>query len=152
MPESEHERDPVGETPPPGRAGRTIPMLLPAWFATYPLGWLLGQLSLGLLSVALRWSVLLAFAYYAADPDNNPSAAIVFSIVTAAVFVVAQVLFAPAVPAVQGKPLYLLGPTLNVAGAYLFGYLLAYRDGLAALRQWLTPGAGADANTARDDS
>ncbi|MCT9095740.1 hypothetical protein [Haloarchaeobius sp. HME9146] len=133
-----------------GRVGRSIPMLLPAWFATYPAGWLLGQFGLGQFGTILRWSVLLVFAFYAADLDNDPNGAIVFSVVAAVVFFAAQVLFAPAVPTVQGKPVYLLGPTLNVVGAYLLGYLLAYRDGLTALLEWATPDQ--DANAARDDS
>ncbi|WP_435363116.1 hypothetical protein [Haloarchaeobius sp. DYHT-AS-18] len=133
-----------------GRIGRSIPMLVPAWLATYPAGWLLDQQEVVPFAVLLRVALLLAVAFYAANPDNAPNAAIVFAVVSAAVFYVAQVLFAPAVPAVRGMPVYLLGPTLNVAGAYLLGYFVAYRDGLAALREWPTPGQ--DATARRDDS
>ncbi|WP_439025481.1 hypothetical protein [Haloarchaeobius sp. DT45] len=121
----------------PGRIGRAIPMLLPSWLATYPAGWLLDQLAIVPVTWPLRWVLLLTLAFYAADPDNDPNGTIVFAAVSAVVFYVAQELFAPPVPAVRGEPLYLLGPTLTVVGAYLLGYLVGYRDGVGAFSRWL---------------
>ncbi|WP_267642446.1 hypothetical protein [Haloarchaeobius amylolyticus] len=137
-----------------GRLGRTIPMLIPAWLATYPVGWLLGQQATVPSPWVVRWALLLAFAYHGADPENDPNGVIQFSVVSAVVFLVAQELFAPAVPAVQGRPMYLAGPALTLAGTYLLAYLVGYRDGVGAFRRWATDLVAVvrDAVPDRDDS
>jgi hypothetical protein len=135
-----------------GRLAMSIPMLLPALLVTYPLRWLLARQAVLPDSVGFPlWvTVTLAFAFAATHPDRDNTAPIVFAAVVAGVFFVAQGVFGPPVPAVQGKVVYLVGPVLNAVGAVVLGYLAAYRDGIETVRSPFTPGRGA--SDAHDDS
>ena len=114
------------------RFGMTIPLLVPAWLVTYPLRWLLDRQTLvpGPLGLVCWVGIALTFAFAATYPDNDEVAAVVFAVVVAAVFYVAEAVLAPPFPVVRGQPLYLVGPALNAGGAYLVGYVVAYRGGL----------------------
>lgn len=142
-----------------GRLGSTIPMLLPGWLLTSPLRWLLARQGLvpPLLALPLWVLPMFAFAFAATRPDRDALAAVVFAVVVAGVFHVAQVQVGPPVPAVQGKPVYLLGPLLNAVGAALVGVVVAYRGGTEGVRRWLAPddrraGDGRAAGGPQDDS
>ncbi|WP_435345215.1 hypothetical protein [Haloarchaeobius sp. HRN-SO-5] len=114
------------------RIGAAIPLLLPAWFATYPLRWLLARQTVRTGAVPdLVWILpTVALAFFAAGEERDDLATVGFGLTVAVVFYVAQVRFGPPVPVVRGRPEYLLGPALNAVGAVVVGYLVAYR-GLA---------------------
>ena len=134
------------------RFGMTIPLLLPAWLVTYPLRWLLDRQTLvpGPLGLVCWGGIGLAFAFGATYPDNDEVAAVVFAVVVAAIFYVAEGVLAPPFPAVRGQPVYLVGPLLNAVGAFLVGYVVAYRRGLGTVLGLVTGDDGSE--VADDDS
>ncbi|WP_435360890.1 hypothetical protein [Haloarchaeobius sp. DFWS5] len=119
------------------RAGRSIPLLIPGWLATYPVRWLLSEQSLvsapGFVGILL---VTLTAFLMAGDGEDAKTAAI-FSVEFAAFFFVLQEVLSPPMSSVQGNPRLLLGPVLTLLGAATFAYLLAYRNAAFALWRWL---------------